>query len=140
MNKKKHMMAGFAIFTTMLMLISISPQKTEAAEDQGTTSTSTTNNIRDCYALLRLYLSYMKSSFGRKDSVQDAILERMQDILEDARAMNCSWATAQSIEDNMQSNLVQMNNQYINSITELASSPVQASSSSQSTCLLCASK
>jgi len=110
MKKTKVMIVGFAVFAAMLMLMTTCPTNVEARENPDNTSTSTTNGIIT------------------------------ENILEAAREDGCVWATTHSMEVDMQSNPVQMNNEYTSPFTEVASGLVQESSLSQSACSLCASK
>jgi len=142
MKKTKGMIVGFAVFAAMLMLMTICPTNVEARENPDNTSTSTTNGIIDCAVLLKWYMSNKIDSekFYYPLDYREYCLEQMEDLLEEAREAGCLWATTHSMEVDMQSNLVQMNNEYTSPLTEVASGLVQGSSLSQSTCLLCASK
>jgi len=143
MKKTKVIVMGFAVFAVMLMLMTIGLTNVEARENPDNISTSTTTNgINTCADYLRLYMHYKRESVDIENSpgYREHCLEQMEDILEAARGKGCLWATTHSMEVDMQSNLVQMNNEYTSPFTEVASGLVQESGLSQSTCSLCASR
>ena len=134
------MMTGFAIFAAMLMLIAVAPINIEAAENAEQTATQATNE-NSCIALLVAYKLILKAldEPGWTD-YEIEVLELARDvILDEAEAAGCLWV-ALSVDDSIQSTSVQMNGQHISPITEVVTGPVQSSSSSQSTCQLCASR
>ncbi len=147
MNKKKNMLAGFAIFAAMLMLIGTGLTSIKAAQSTKQTATQTKPAVGDgCLILLMAYEQTKKALENPNLPPEEiAILKAAQEIILDtAKDFGCLWVR---FDYSMPSSklIAPMTSQPVAQTTRTATSPIQtsplqSSSSSQTTCSLCAAK